>query len=466
MTFDFKVRLRRLPADAHTPVSVYLKIRDMFPRNLLLESSDFHGRENSYSYICCCPVAGVEVQGHTIRKTLPDGTIQENRLPPGQTVDVLSGFMQEFRFASGSPDCCTGRFFGHINYDAVSHFEQIQLKANTDNPDVPDILLQVYRYILVFDHYHHALYLTEHYTDEDAAGGLTQIEALLRTNHGSTYHFGTLGEEQSQVSDQEYLAIVEQARQHCLRGDVFQMVLSRGFSLRFKGDDFNVYRALRTVNPSPYLFYFDYGNYRLFGSSPEAQLKIDGGKAVIHPIAGTCRRTGDAAEDKLLAEALDADPKENAEHIMLVDLARNDLSKSHDKVEVTVFKELRQFAHVIHIVSEVTGEQTRSQGPLQILSDVFPAGTLSGAPKYKAMQLIDNLEQYSRGYYGGCTGFISPSGDMNMAIMIRSFMSKNNTLYFRAGAGIVASSVAERELQEVKEKLKGLRLAIDLAREL
>jgi anthranilate synthase component 1 len=466
MTFDFKVRLRRLPADAHTPVSVYLKIRDMFPRNLLLESSDFHGRENSYSYICCCPVAGVEVHGHTIRKTLPGGTVQENALLPGQTVDIISGFMQQFRFAPVTPDCCAGRFFGHINYDAVSHFEQIQLKPDTGNPDVPDILLQVYRYILVFDHYHHALYLTEHYTDEDAAGGLSQIEALLRTNHVSTYHFSTIGEEQSQITDQAYLDIVEQARQHCLRGDVFQMVLSRGFSLHFKGDDFNVYRALRTINPSPYLFYFDYGNYRLFGSSPEAQLKIDGGKAVIHPIAGTCRRTGDAAEDKLLAEALSADPKENAEHIMLVDLARNDLSKSHDKVDVTVFKELRQFAHVIHIVSEVTGEQTRGQSPLQILSDVFPAGTLSGAPKYKAMQLIDGLEQYSRGYYGGCTGFVSSSGNVNMAIMIRSFMSKDNTLYFRAGAGIVASSVAVRELQEVKEKLKGLRLAIELAHEL
>ncbi len=241
------------------------------------------------------------------------------------------------------------------------------------------------------------------------------------------------------------------------------MVLSRGFSVDFKGDDFNVYRALRTVNPSPYLFYADYGNYRLFGSSPEAQLKIEEGRAVIHPIAGTCRRTGNEAEDKQLAEALLADPKENAEHVMLVDLARNDLSRSYEEVEVTVFKALKQFAHVIHIVSEVSGQKPRNTSPFAVLSEVFPAGTLSGAPKHMAMQLIDKLERYSRGYYGGCTGFISPDGDTNMAIMIRSFLSRNNTLYFRAGAGVVASSVPERELLEVQEKLKGLRLALELA---
>lgn len=466
MTFDFKVRMRRLPADAHTPVSVYLKIRDLFPRNLLLESSDFHGRENSYSYICCCPVAGVEVHADVLRKVLPDGSTSEAPLQTGQTVDVLSAFLERFHFEEAKPSCCTGRFFGHVNYDAVSHFEQIQLKPAMQDKDMPDILLHVYRYVLVFDHFHHALYITEHYTDEQEVSGLGQIEALLRTNHTTTYHFDTVAAEQSQVTDEEYLAIVEQARRHCLRGDVFQMVLSRGFSVGFKGDDFNVYRALRTVNPSPYLFYFDYGNYRLFGSSPEAQLKIDAGLAVMHPIAGTCRRTGNTAEDLQLAGALSADPKENAEHVMLVDLARNDLSKSHDEVKVTVFKELKQFAHVIHIVSEVVGTRPRHHAPLQILSDVFPAGTLSGAPKYRAMQLIDNLEQYPRGYYGGCIGFVSPGGSMNMAIMIRSFMSRDNTLYFRAGAGVVASSVAGRELQEVTEKLKGLRLAIDLAREI
>ncbi len=363
MTFDFKVRMRRLPADAHTPVSVYLKIRDLFPRNLLLESSDFHGRENSYSYICCAPIAGVEVYGNMLRKTLPDGRLLEEPLLPGATVDSVSAFLHSFRFVKAEAECCTGRFFGHLNYEAVRHFEPIAFKAATDGSDTPDILLHVYRYVLVFDHFHHALYLSEHYTDGAAESGLSRIEALLRNNHTAACHFKTAAGAQSQVTDAEYLDIVEQARQHCLRGDVFQMVLSRGFSVDFTGDDFNVYRALRTVNPSPYLFYFDYGNYRLFGSSPEAQLKIDKGRAVIHPIAGTCRRTGNAAEDQRLAAALSTDPKENAEHVMLVDLARNDLSKSHDEVEVTLFKTLKQFAHVIHIVSEVSGLQPRTHAP-------------------------------------------------------------------------------------------------------
>ncbi|PSK92553.1 anthranilate synthase component I family protein [Taibaiella chishuiensis] len=461
MTFDFKVRQRRLPADAHTPVSAYLKLRDLFPRNLLLESSDFHGRENSYSYLCFGPVAGLELNGNVFRQQLPDGSVEERSLLPGTLVETVTACMQQYRFEAAAQPGCTGRFFGHVNYDAVQHFEQLELRPGADA--LPSVLLQVYRYMLVFDHFHHALYLTEHYTDEAAPGGLDFIEAQLRTGHPGTYHFRTDGAEQSQVSDQEYLDIVAQARKHCLRGDVFQMVLSRGFSIGFKGDDFNVYRALRTVNPSPYLFYADYGNYRLFGSSPEAQLKIEGGRAVIHPIAGTCRRTGNEAEDKQLAEALLADPKENAEHVMLVDLARNDLSRSYDEVHVTVFKALKQFAHVIHIVSEVSGEQARNQSPFAVLSEVFPAGTLSGAPKHMAMQLIDKLERYSRGYYGGCTGFMSPDGDTNMAIMIRSFMSRDNTLYFRAGAGVVASSVPERELMEVQEKLKGLRLALELA---
>lgn len=463
MTFEIKVRQRRLPADAYTPVSVYLKLRDQFPRNLLLESSDFHGRENSYSYVCCAPMAGVTLSRDLFCKQLPGGEILEEPLPAGDTVDAVSAFLQSFQFAPAAPACCAGRFFGHVNYDAVRHFEQLDLKPGDSADALPDILLQVYRYVLVFDHYNHALYLTEHYTDEEAGSGLDQVEALLRRNQQGTYAFSTAGDEQSAVSDQEYLDMVAQARTHCLRGDVFQMVLSRGYAIRFKGDDFNVYRALRTVNPSPYLFYADYGNYRLFGSSPEAQLKIDKGRAVIHPIAGTCRRTGNTAEDQRLAEALMADPKENAEHVMLVDLARNDLSRNYDDVQVTVFKELRQFAHVIHIVSEVAGEQPRSRDALQVLSHVFPAGTLSGAPKHKAMQLIDKLETLPRGYYGGCTGFISPGGDTNMAIMIRSFMSRDNTLHFRAGAGVVASSVPERELLEVQEKLKGLRLAIERA---
>ncbi len=466
MVYSYKTHVRTLPADAYTPVSVYLRLRDVFPGSLLLESSDYHRKEKAYSYICCVPDAGIKVTGDAVQLTFPDGTTAEKSTAEHNVIDILSDFLSSFSFGDSHPECCKGKFFGYVNYDAVRYFERINPEYRNDFPECPDILFCCYRFVLVFDHYHHTLYIAEHYVDEQDVTGSVYLERALRNNHPGTFGFATAAEEKAYTDDACFLNIAERGVHHCLNGDIFQIVLSRRFSTDFSGDDFNVYRALRMVNPSPYLFYFDYGNYKLIGSSPEAQVKRQNGITQIHPIAGTCQHTGREDEDMLLKNALLEDPKENAEHTMLVDLARNDLSRSHDCVSVTVYKELQQFSHVTHIVSEVTGSSAQHNNPFRILAETFPAGTLSGAPKYKAMQLIDHYENTNRGYYGGCIGYISPEGDMNMAIMIRSFYSRNQVLYYQAGAGIVASSVPEKELREIDHKLNGLRKAIELAKEI
>lgn len=466
MSYPFTVRLRSMPADTLTPVSAYLRLRDSFPNALLLESSDYNGNENSYSYICCEPVAGIVLHQGILTKEFPDGTSLNSRPAPSAILEELSSFIRSFFFRPTPKAYCNGRFFGHINYDAVTVFEQIHFAERESAATIPEIRLHVYRYIIIFDHFNHTVYLASQATTAEEHPGVERIEALLRRPGTTAYPFDTTGAETADTTEAAYKEMVTAGKAHCQRGDVFQVVLSRSFTQSFKGDDFNVYRALRMVNPSPYLFYFDYGNYRLFGSSPETQLRVSNENAVMYPIAGTCKRSGNEQEDALRIKELLQDPKENAEHTMLVDLARNDLGKSHDQVAVTSYKKIQRFAHVAHIVSEVTATLPQHTDGMQLIADTFPAGTLSGAPKYRAMQLIDQYEKTKRGYYGGSIGFLSPDGTLNQAIMIRSFMSKDHTLYYRAGAGIVASSSPENELQEVAHKLKGLRLAIEKAKEI
>ncbi len=466
MSYHFHVRLRSMPADTLTPVSAYLRLRDCFPNALLLESSDYNGNENSYSYICCKPIAGLELQQGVITHQLPDGTRHNYTPPPEDLLKELSSLLHTFSFATTDEACCNGRFFGHINYDAVTCFENIKFREREHKMPLPDIRLHIYRYIIIFDHFNHTVYLSIQTTTAEEQPDFETIEAALRRPQHIAFPFDTVGDEHADTTEMEYMEMVEAGIQHCKQGDIFQVVLSRSFSQQFKGDDFNVYRALRMVNPSPYLFYFDYGNYRLFGSSPETQLKVSNEEAVMYPIAGTCARGGNEEKDRLRMEQLLQDPKENAEHIMLVDLARNDLAKSHDLVAVTSFRKVQRLAHVSHIVSEVTATLPLHRKPLQMIADTFPAGTLSGAPKYKAMQLIDQYEPKGRSYYGGAIGFLSPDGNLNQAIMIRSFLSCDHTLHYRAGAGIVASSSPSGELQEVAHKLKGLRLAIAKAKEI
>lgn len=465
--YNLQTEFKKLLADTVTPVSIYLKLRDRFANAILLESSDYHGHENSYSYICCEPIAGFSVNGDEVKLEYPYKEIEHKRLDNKRTaVEELSRFAASFEAHDPGFKFISSGLFGYMTYDAVTYFEDIEFdEGKEDQFDIPEILYHVYRYIIVIDHFKNELYIIEHQLagEESTGGGIEKIQSLIYNKNFPTYSFNSNDQEVSNFSDEEFLSVISKGRDHCYKGDVFQIVLSRRFSRGFKGDEFNVYRALRSVNPSPYLFYFDYGNFKIFGSSPEAQITVKDNKASIYPIAGTYRRTGNDEEDAVEAKKLYKDEKENAEHVMLVDLARNDLSRNGNQVKVEVFKELQYYSHVIHLVSKVTGSVAEGMSSVQIAADTFPAGTLSGAPKYSAMQLIDRYENIRRGYYGGAIGYIGFNGDFNHAIMIRSFLSRKNTLFFQAGAGVVAKSVVENELQEVNNKVEALRLAIALA---
>lgn len=457
---------KKLLADTVTPVSIYLKLRDRFENPILLESSDYHGADDSFSYICCEPIARFEVKGDHYKQSLP-GHVSEGDVSGKEVMQKLDEFVASFEASENPFKFINNGLFGYIGYDAVQHFENIPVgNHQADEYGIPDILYHVYRYVIAIDHFKNELYIFEHSPEGSEPKGLAAIENLVNNKNYPSYEFTPAQNESSNYNDEEYLEIIDKGIQHCFRGDVFQIVLSRRFQDNFSGDEFNVYRALRSVNPSPYLFYFDYGSYKIFGSSPEAQLVIKDRKATIHPIAGTFRRTGNDEADAELAKKLHEDPKENSEHVMLVDLARNDLSRAGSNVEVDTYKEVQYFSHVIHLVSKVTGTLSENVSETQMISGTFPAGTLSGAPKVRAMQLINEYESTRRGYYGGAIGFMGFNGDFNHAIMIRSFMSKDNTLFYQAGAGVVAKSNRESELQEVNNKLAALRKAIELAKEI
>lgn len=459
--FPILTKYRKRLADTITPVSIYLQIRDRFANPILLESSDYHGQENSYSYICFNPLATFIFNAGVVEEKLPFGeTIIYDINQEQNLVDSLRAFGNKFETLPDKFKFSSNGLFGYIQYDTVSYFEDIKLQ-NTKPNEVPMLQYSVYQNIIVVDHYKNELHLFENQVEgAEKPEFMEEIEILLNNKNIPAYSFKKLGEEFSNYTDDEFLAILNQGREHCFRGDVFQIVLSRRFTTQFKGDEFNVYRALRSVNPSPYLFYFDYGSFKVFGSSPEAQIVVKNNKATIYPIAGTFRRTGNDLDDAELARKLYDDPKENSEHVMLVDLARNDLSRSSVMVNVEVFKEIQYYSHVIHLVSKVTGELPEGANPLQLVADTFPAGTLSGAPKYRAMELIDELENVSRQFYGGAIGYLGFNGDFNHAILIRSFVSENNQLRFQAGAGVVAKSSIPSELQEVANKLEALRVAL------
>lgn len=458
---------RKLLADTVTPVSVYLKLRDKFKNPILLESSDYHGNENSFSYICCEPMASFEVKDGSFKQFFPGEGLTSGSIAGREAEAKLGAFAGAFEANEQAFKFSNNGLFGYIGYDAVQYFEQIPVSVGkADQYGIPDILYHVYRYVIVIDHFKNELFIFEHSAEGEPARGLEAIENLVNNKNYPSYEFTTTEEEKSNYTDEQFLEMIDKGMQHCFRGDVFQIVLSRRFQSGFKGDEFNVYRALRSVNPSPYLFYLDYGSFKIFGSSPEAQLVIKDSEATIHPIAGTFRRTGDDEADAALAKKLHDDPKENAEHVMLVDLARNDLSRAGSHVKVDTYKEIQYFSHVIHLVSKVTGRLNEDMDSTQMIVGTFPAGTLSGAPKVRAMQLIDDYESTRRGYYGGALGFMGFNGDFNHAIMIRSFLSQGNTLYYQAGAGVVAKSNRESELQEVNNKLAALRKAIELAEEI
>ena len=459
--FKLKTDFKRILADTLTPVSVYLKIRDKYPNSILLESSDYHGNENSFSYICCNPIASIEIKDGSVSELFPDGSSRSEHFNKEKKVsDIIQAFGEQFETEKLPFKFINNGLFGYVSYDAVRYFEDIEITKKEDL-DIPDIYYAVYQNIIAINHFKNEAYIFCHVYD--GSDNTEEIHQLISTRNFASYSYSNEQDEWSNLTDEEFLEHVELAKMHCYRGDVFQLVLSRRFSQGFKGDEFNVYRALRSVNPSPYLFYFDYGNFKIFGSSPEAQLVIDQGKAEIHPIAGTFKRTGDDEKDLEAAKSLAEDEKENAEHVMLVDLARNDLSRNGEHVNVERYKEIQFFSHVIHLVSKVVGEKYPEVPTYQVVADTFPAGTLSGAPKHKAMQLIDQYEKSNRTFYGGAIGFMDFEGNFNHAIIIRSFLSKNHRLYYQAGAGIVAKSEPQNELQEVYNKLGALKKALELA---
>lgn len=469
MVYRFKTIYKQLLADTTTPVSTYLRLRDVFPNSLLLESSDYHSRENNMSYICCQPVAGIRLDKDTFEIQYPGSSAERKPASEINLREEVSAFRQAFseNDASGFNFISNG-LFGFFTFDTVAHFEDIRLNSAPDpQRDIPYMQYHVYRYVIAIDHFRNQLYIFEHQLEGDESpSGLEKIQYLIQNKNFPEYNFSLNGEETSNMADEGFKALVDKMKTHIFRGDVFQIVPSRAFSRPFLGDEFNVYRTLRSINPSPYLFYFDYGDFKLFGSSPEAQLTIRNREATIYPIAGTFKRSGNQEQDEKIAAALKEDPKENAEHVMLVDLARNDLSRHCEQVHVKSYKEAQYYSHIIHLVSKVCGTLKEGVNFFDVVGDTFPAGTLSGAPKHMAMQLIDRYEGQQRSFYSGAIGYMGFNGDFNHAIMIRSFLSRNNTLHYQAGAGIVADSDPEKELQEVNNKIAALRKALELAQDI
>lgn len=460
--YNLTTHFKQILADTITPVSVYLKMRDKFPNSILLESSDYHASDNSFSYICCNPIASLKIENNQCTTTFPDGSSFVQSLNKQRdAVQLLQEFASQFTIETNDFKFISNGLFGYMAYDAVQHFEKIHIAKKEETITIPELQYHVYQNIIAINHFKNEAFIFCHSLNE--TNNTAEIEQLLQSRNIASYRFKKEGNGTSNMTDADFTRMVTLAKKHCQRGDVFQLVLSRRFSQKFKGDEFNVYRALRSINPSPYLFFFDYGDFKIFGSSPEAQLVVKDRKAEIHPIAGTFKRTGNDEQDAILAKELAQDQKENSEHIMLVDLARNDLSRNCNQVAIEKYREVQFFSHVIHLVSKVTARFQEKTTTMQVVSDTFPAGTLSGAPKHKAMQLIENIEKTNRSFYGGAIGCMDFAGNFNHAIMIRTFLSKNHELHAQAGAGIVAHSDEETEMQEVYNKLRALHKALELA---
>ena len=462
ITFEYTTTSKTILADMYTPVGVYMRLRDLYPQSALMESSDYHDKSNARSFIGLHPIASVAIGHGKATINYPDGGVMEENIRPDFQADkAINALLQHIKVKGWDSEFCG--LFGYTSFNAVRYFENIPVKDETlEKNDAPDVLYVLYKNVIVFDHHNNTIKVVSLGETEE----IDQILKAMNKANVKAYDFHPVGEVSSTLTDDEHRDNIRKGIQHCLRGDVFQIVLSRRFIQKYEGDDFKLYRALRSINPSPYLFYFDFGGFRIFGSSPETHCRFQGRKAYIDPIAGTTKRTGDIEADKQGAEYLRNDPKENAEHVMLVDLARNDLSRNCHQVKVDFYKDLQYYSHVIHLVSRVSGELDEGADPIKAFIDTFPAGTLSGAPKVRAMQLISEYEPHNRGAYGGCIGMIGLDGSLNQAITIRTFVSRNGELWFQAGGGIVAKSDVEYELQEVNNKLGALRRAILMAEKL
>ena len=473
ITFKFHTISKSILADLYTPVGIYMRLRDLYPQSALMESSDYHEQSNSRSFIGISPMASVAIGHGVATVSYPDGSTMKRELSADfGSAEAIHALIDHIQVEGDDADIMG--LFGYTSFNAVRYFENIDVKDETqERNDAPDVLYILYKVVIEFDHHNNTLKIVtlraNALTDngeliiDNSSSDIDAVMKAMNKDNVKAYDFHPVGDVRSTLTDEEHKANIRRGIQHCLRGDVFQIVLSRRFIQQYEGDDFKLYRALRSINPSPYLFYFDFGGFRIFGSSPETHCRIEGKRAYIDPIAGTTKRTGDAEADRRGAEFLRNDPKENAEHVMLVDLARNDLSRNCHDVKVDYYKDIQYYSHVIHLVSRVSGELDKNADPIKAFIDTFPAGTLSGAPKVRAMQLISEYEPHNRGAYGGCIGIIGLDGSLNQAITIRTFVSRNGELWFQAGGGIVAKSNEEYELQEVNNKLGALRRAILLA---
>ena len=450
---------KKIIADTITPVEVYLKIRDVFPNSLLLESSDYMSSKNNFSFICFNEIGAIKIKDFVLEEKFPDGKSSTKELKQSINIpDIIHKYLDNFDIDQNEHTFVNNGLFGFVSHEAIKYFENIPLSEDKEDLNIPDIFYGLYQNIIAISLFNHEAHIFCNSFDKE--NNIETIENLLISKSYPVFNYNNIGEKTSNISDNDFIEYVNKAKSHCKRGDVFQLVLSRRFKQKFEGDEFNVYRSLRSINPSPYLFFFDYGDFKIFGSSPEAQIIINDGIAEIHPIAGTFKRTGNDINDKKIAEDLFKDPKENSEHVMLVDLARNDLGKSGNNVKVEKNKEIQFYSHVIHLVSKVTARLKKNSKTFQVVADTFPAGTLSGAPKHMALKLIDKYEKVNRNFYGGAIGYIDFKGNFNHAIIIRSFLSQYNIINYQAGAGIVIDSQPEKELQEVYNKLGALDKAL------
>ena len=458
-TIKINTYSKKIIADTITPVEVYLKIRDSYPNSILLESSDYMQAGNNYSFICFNQTGSFEVKNHVINQKLPGNKSETIKMDTDKSITYyLNNYLNSYDTEKINSKFITNGLFGYMSHESIKYQEDINFSSIKSDLDIPDIYYGFYQNIIAISLFNHEAHIF--CNSHDDSNNLKEIGDIINSKSYSTFGYKNIGKKTSNISDEEFLEYVAKAKEHCKRGDVFQLVLSRRFNQKFEGDEFNVYRSLRSINPSPYLFFFDYGNFKIFGSSPEAQIIINSGKAEIHPIAGTFKRSGDDEKDEEKAKELSLDPKENSEHIMLVDLARNDLSRNGSNVKVEKNREIQFFSHVIHLVSKVTANLKDTSKIFQVVMDTFPAGTLTGAPKHKALTLIEKYEKVNRNFYGGAIGYLDFNGNFNHAIIIRSFFSKNNELSYQAGAGIVIKSKPQDELQEVYNKLGALDYAL------
>ena len=471
----------RLVSDLETPVSAYLKLSAASgPMSFLLESVEGGAVRGRYSIIGLEPdlvwrAIGNAAEVNTTPIAKPDAFKPESKPALQSLRELLS--QSQIELSAEVPPMAAG-VFGYMGYDTIRLIESLP-DVNPDALGVPDSILMRPTLIVVFD------------TVKDEMTLVTPVRPNVRTTAESAYRAGlkrlkkavaaleaplphgavTSGrklaapEPRSNTSEARYLDMVKQAKEYIAAGDIFQVVLAQRFSAPFKLPAFSLYRALRRTNPSPFLFHLDFGKFALVGSSPEILVRVRNGEVTIRPIAGTARRGTTAAEDQQLAETLLADPKERAEHLMLLDLGRNDVGRVAEigTVEVTERFIIERYSHVIHIVSNVIGRLGKEHDSVDALMAGFPAGTVSGAPKVRAMQIIDELERDKRGPYGGCVGYFSADGQMDTCIVLRTALVKDGVMHVQAGAGIVADSVPESEQQECINKAKALVRAAEEA---